>query len=60
MGADVDAGTDMRKIHIYALGVTVLGLSHEWLRETYSGASSFVIAVCYLLLLRFVAEKWGK
>jgi hypothetical protein len=60
MEADAVAGTDMRKINIYALGVTVLGLSHVWLRGTFSGSASFSIAVCYLLLLRVAAEKLGK
>ncbi len=58
--AHAGVGTDMRKIHIYALGVFVLGVSHGWLRGTFSGAVSLAIAICYLLLLRFAAEKWGK
>jgi hypothetical protein len=60
MDADAGARTDMRKIYIYALGVLILGLSHEWLRETFSGAVSFVVAVCYLLVLLLATEKWGK
>lgn len=60
MGEDAGAGINMRRIYIYALGVMILGLSHEWLRGTFSGAISFVIAVSYLLLIRLIAEKWGK
>jgi len=58
--ANAGAVIDMRKIHIYALGIFVLGVSHEWLRGTFSGATSLAIAIFYLLLLRFAAEKWGK
>jgi hypothetical protein len=60
MGIDVSAGTNMRKIYIYALGGMVLGLSQEWLKGMFDGAISFAIVICYCLLLRVVSEKWGK
>jgi hypothetical protein len=49
-----------RKGIIYLIGVVVLGLAHGWLRATFSGPVSFAIAVCYLALLRFIAEKFGN
>ena len=58
--AHAGAGTSVRKIHIYALGVFVLGVSHGWLRSAFSGAVSLAIVTCYLVLLRLAAEKWGK
>jgi hypothetical protein len=60
MPADVVAINDMRKIHIYAIGVMILGLSQNWARGFFGEVIAFTIAVFYLFLLRFLAEKIGK
>ena len=50
----------MKKIWIYLSGVGVLGLSYEWLKTHVSEPIFFVAAIGYLLLLRFVSEKFGR
>ncbi len=51
----------MRKIYIYIAGVTLLGLLHAPLKEAASNTAIFVgIAVIYLIILRLIAEKFGK
>ena len=51
----------MRKIHIYILGVTLLGLLQGFLKNAVPhGAVLLLIVIAYLLMLRLVAEKFGK
>ena len=51
----------VRKIHIYIVGVVLLGLVQEWLKNAMPNWTLlFVLIVAYLALLRFVAEKFGK
>jgi len=51
----------MRKIHIYIVGVTLLGLLYSPIKDLLGHSSAFVVAaVAYLIALRFIAEKFGK
>lgn len=50
----------MRKFHIYFIGVIGLGLAHGWLKSIFPAPAVFGIAIVYLILLRLIAEKFGK
>ncbi|NVE00614.1 hypothetical protein [Massilia sp. BJB1822] len=51
----------MRKIHIYILGVALLGLAQGFLKNALPhGAIFFAVVLAYLVILRFIAEKFGK
>jgi hypothetical protein len=51
----------MRKIHIYILGVMLLGAAQDFIRSAVRrDAASFLIVVTYLVILRLIAEKFGK
>lgn len=60
MPPDVVAINDMKKIYIYAIGVMILGFSQNWVKGLFGEVIAFTIAVSYLFLLRFLAEKFGK
>lgn len=48
-----------KKFLIYLAGLVILGLVHGMLRATFSGPTSLFIAICYLVFLRFLAERFG-
>ncbi|UMR28706.1 hypothetical protein MJ904_16380 [Massilia sp. MB5] len=51
----------MRKIHIYIVGIVLLGLTQKFLKNAVPhGAIFFAVVVAYLVILRFIAEKFGK
>ena len=51
----------MRKIHIYIIGGSLLGLVYSPLKEALNnGAVFFLVAIIYLLIIRLVAENFGK
>lgn len=51
----------MRKIYIYIFGVALLGLLHAPLKSAAPhGAVFLFIVIAYLVILRLVAEKFGK
>ena len=51
----------MRKIYIYILGITPLGFFHEQLKSAAPNGAVFLLGgLAYLVLLRLVAEKFGK
>ena len=51
----------MRKIHIYIVGVTLLGLLYAPIKDLLDHSGAFVVAaVAYLIALRVIAEKFGK
>ncbi|MBB3121405.1 hypothetical protein [Pseudoduganella violacea] len=51
----------MRKIYIYILGVVLLGLVQGFIKNAAPhGAVYFLIIVAYLVILRVLAEKFGK
>jgi len=51
----------MRKLHIYLIGIVVLGFASEYLKRTMmNGALFFGLCVVYLILLRLLAERFGK
>jgi len=51
----------MRKVHIYLLGVASLGLAYELLKAAIpSKPLFFAIAVIYLIVLRLIAERFGR
>lgn len=50
----------MRKEYIYITGVVIFGLIYAWLKKITDNPAFFLISLLYLLLLRFVAEKFGK
>jgi hypothetical protein len=53
--------TEMRKVHIYALGVIPLGFFHTQLKSAFPHPASMLLSVVmYCLILRLIAEKFGK
>lgn len=51
----------MRKLHIYLIGIVVLGFASGYLKRAMpNGALFFVLCVFYLILLRLLAERFGK
>lgn len=50
----------MKKIWIYMAGVVPLAFFYEPLKTLVSGPVFLICAVVYLLLLRLLAEKFGK
>jgi hypothetical protein len=51
----------MKKLHIYLIGVVLFGLVYEPAKAALrSGLWFFCVAVIYLLVLRFIAERFGK
>jgi hypothetical protein len=51
----------MRKIHIYIVGVALLGLLQAPLKSALPhGAVFLLIVIVYLVVLRLIAEKFGK
>lgn len=54
------AGSDMRKIHIYILGLLPLAILLAGLQGHVSGGIMFVLAACYVVALRLVCERLGK
>ena len=50
----------MKKIWIYMLGLLPFALFYEQLKASVSGPVFLVAAVVYLLLVRLVAEKFGR
>jgi len=51
---------EVRKIWIYIISAFILGLSHNWLKISFNTHVSLGIVISYAILLRFVAEKYGK
>lgn len=50
----------MKKAWIYLAGVVVFGLAYAWLKSLMSEPVFFAGAIGYLLLLRLLAEKFGR
>jgi apolipoprotein N-acyltransferase len=50
----------MKKTWIYLIGVIVFGLSYAWLKTLMSELVFFGVVIGYLVLLRLLAEKFGK
>ena len=50
----------MPKIVIYILGLAPLAVSQRWLRDVAGDVLAFVIIIAYLIVLRLLAEKFGK
>ena len=50
----------MRRGRIYAAGVIPLGLLYYWLEERLPRALFLVVFVVYLIVLRLLAERYGK
>ncbi len=50
----------MKKIWIYMAGVAPFAFFYEQLKALTSGPLFLVAAIAYLLLLRVIAEKFGK
>lgn len=51
----------MKKIYIYLVGVILLGLMYAHLKSALGGGwRFFCIALIYLLVIRFIAERFGK
>lgn len=53
-------GPAMRKLLIYVIGLAPLAFGQEWLRATVNELPAFGFAILYLLILRGLAEKFGK
>jgi len=51
----------MRKAHIYLIGVVLLGFAHEPVKQAMPHGALFLLAgIVYLVLLRLLAERFGK
>ncbi len=50
----------MRKSVIYIIGIAPLGLGYPWLKGELGGPVLLGVAIAYLLVLRFICEKFGK
>ena len=50
----------MKKIWIYIIGVAVVGLAYGWLKQMLTEPVFFGFGIVYLVLLRLLAEKFGK
>lgn len=51
----------MRKIYIYIIGIVLLGVSQEYVKQSVPHGAVFLLAcVVYLVLLRLLAERFGK
>jgi hypothetical protein len=50
----------MKKIWIYMIGVIPLALTTERLQSVIGGPALLIGAVSYLLVVRLVAERYGK
>lgn len=50
----------MKKIWIYMAGVAPFAFFYEWLKGLMPGPVFLVGAIVYLLILRLLAEKYGK
>lgn len=49
-----------RKSVMYIIGMAPLGLAYPWLKGQLTGPVLLGGAIVYLLLLRFICEKYGK
>jgi hypothetical protein len=50
----------MKKGLIYLLGVVLLGLAYGGLKNSLGGPTFTFVAITYLVILRFFAEKFGR
>jgi len=51
----------LRKIHIYIIGVTILGGLVPVLERAINSTPWFLfLTISYVLILRLIAEKYGK
>ena len=50
----------MKRAWIYLAGVIIFGLAYAWLKMLVSDPVFFAGAIGYLLLLRLLAEKFGR
>jgi hypothetical protein len=51
----------MRKTHIYIIGIVLLGFTYEYVKRAMPHGALFLLAcVVYLVLLRLLAERFGK
>jgi len=51
----------MKKKHVYIVGVVMLGFFHSYLKSAAPSQMFFLFAaITYLVLLSFIAEKFGK
>jgi hypothetical protein len=50
----------MKKIWIYVIGIAPLGYFYEALKGLMSGPVFLGLAIIYLFVVRWIAEKFGK
>ena len=50
----------MRKVHIYAAGAAVFGFAQHFIKKAVPGPVLLLTTVVYFVVLRLVAEKYGK
>lgn len=50
----------MKKIWIYMVGVAPFAFLHDWLSNRMAGPVFLAIAIAYFLVVRYIAEKYGK
>jgi hypothetical protein len=48
------------KIQIYLIGVLILGLTYHFIKDLLSGPVFLLSVLGYLVLIRFVAERYGR
>jgi hypothetical protein len=58
----VDAGDkqNMPKLIIYIIGLGPLAFTQGWIRAAMGDFLSFGVVIIYLVMLRLLAERWGK
>ena len=60
MAVTVESVANEEILDLPFFGVIVLGLTYDWLKKQMSEPIFFAAAIGYLLLLRLVAEKFGR
>ena len=50
----------MRKFHIYLIGIIAFGMSYSFLKRFMVDWLFFLMAIAIILLIRVIAERFGK
>ncbi len=50
----------MRKFHIYLIGIIAFGLAYSLLKKLMVDWLFFLMSIAIILLIRVVAERFGK
>ena len=50
----------LRKYHIYLIGICILGLAYSWLKAYFSDPVFLVITVACIFAISLVAKRYGK